>query len=373
MKLSTPWPGPGMLLGLALGLVLGLSLRAPAVAGAPGAHDTWTRVRDDILTRYPRPPDADALAYSSIRGMIGSLDRWTRFYAPDEVAAATLDPPDIGIGATTSPGACGLWVTAVEGSSATAGLHAGDCIVTVDGHTLAAVAEADRAAMLSGPSRSASVLSVIRAQGGPDAGKTALIAVRRDWRNGAPLEMQDVQIVGGPRVTVARVHSFPVGVTELLGRPAQPRMIVDLRGNPGGEMSEGVRFIDRFATEGVLLDSEVRGEAARTWTAENDGDEITARVVVFVDEGTASAAEIVAAGLRARIGAVVVGRPTVGKRTIQTVLHYEDGSAMQLTIGHFKVAGGDLPIDVGVPPDANLPAGVEDPAWMNAAAAVFNR
>ena len=357
-----------MAAGLAMGVGLCFALWSPAHAGAPNPADTWARVRGDILARYPDPPDASALAYGSIHGMLGTLDRWTRFYAPNEVIAATLEPSDVGIGAAAVPAACGLRVTGVAGAAATAGLRVDDCIVSIDGRGVAGAAEADRAAMLLGASRSASVLTVTRGPGSADAGGTALVAVRRDWRDGAPLENGETLLPDGSMTAITRVHSFPTGVTELLVAPKTPRMIVDLRGNPGGDMSEGVRFVDRFATEGTVLQSDVRGEGPKTWTATNDGNEITARLVVFVDEGTASAAEIVAAALHARRGAVVVGRPTVGKRSIQTVLRYEDGSAMQLTIGHFVVADGDLPIGLPIPTGL----GPEDPAWFVAASRAFS-
>jgi carboxyl-terminal processing protease len=220
--------------------------------------------------------------------------------------------------------------------------------------------------VLLGTPRSGSTLVVTRAPEGPDAGRTALVAVRRGWRGGAPLESADVELPGGRRVTWITVRSFAVGVTELLGERALGDVVVDLRGNPGGEMSEGVRFLDRFVTEGVLLQSAVRGEPAKTWTARNEGNELGERLVVLVDAGTASAAEIVAGGLQARRSARVIGQPTVGKRSIQTVLRYEDGSAMQLTIGSFTPASDPVRVDVGlVPGDAA--------AWRSAAAATLAR
>jgi len=350
---------------MAIGLVTGLLLRADASAGG-GTPDTLERVRGDILGRYPAPPGGADLDYAAIRGMVGTLDRWTRFYPPSEVAAATTEPADVGIGATWRSAPCGLVAVSVSGPAAEAGLGVGDCVTAVDGAALASVAEGEREARLLGTPRSASALVVTRAPGGPGAGGTALVAVRRAWRNGAPLESADVDLPGGRRVTWITVRSFAVGVTDLLGERALADIVVDLRGNPGGEMSEGVRFLDRFVTEGVLLSSAVRGEAAKTWSAKNDGTELGDRVVVLVDAGTASAAEIVAGGLKARRGATIIGQPMVGKRSIQTVLRYEDGSAMQLTIGSFTPASDPLVVDV--PVDAADPA-----AWRSAAAAALAR
>ena len=355
----------GLAGGVVVGLLLGLAVRSPASAG-PGPTDTFERVRGDILDRYPHAPPQSTLDYAAVRGMLGTLDRWTRFYAPTEVAAATIEPADMGIGATYRSLPCGLLVESVGGPAALAGLAVGDCITTVDGTALTSVPEGAREALLLGTPRSGSTLVVTRAAQGPNAGQSALIAVRRDWRNGAPLEASEVALPDGRRVTWVKVRTFPAGVTDLLGATALPAVVVDLRGNPGGEMSEGVRFLDRFVTDGVLLQSAVRGEAPKTWTARNDGTELGERVVVLVDAGTASAAEIVAGGLRARRGAKVIGEPTVGKRSIQTVLRYEDGSALQLTIGGFTVAGETLPVDLPV-------AASGDAAWLAAVATALGR
>lgn len=352
------------MVGVAVGVALGLALRGATAGG--GTSDTVERVRGDILGRYPGPPAGADLDYAAIRGMTGALDRWTRFYAPSEVAAATTEPADMGIGATWKPAPCGLVAVVVSGPAAEAGLGVGDCVTTVDGTPLATLAEAEREARLLGTPRSASTLVVTRAPGGPGAGGTALVAVRRAWRSGAPLERGDVELPGGRRATWITVRSFAVGVTDLLGDHALADVVVDLRGNPGGEMSEGVRFLDRFVTEGVLLQSAVRGEPPKTWSAKNDGTELGERVVVLVDGGTASAAEIVAGGLKGRRGATIIGQPMVGKRSIQTVLRYEDGSAMQLTIGSFTPASDPLFVDVPV-------AAAADDSWRAAAAAALAR
>ena len=345
----------GFAAGVALGVVLGWVARASAAD--PDPSGTLERVLQDIGNRYPEPPDRGALLYAAIHGLMAPLDRWSRFYAPAEVSTLTADPPDLGIGVSTAAADCGLTILTVEGVASTAGLRVGDCILAVDGAVLAGLPVEQRAARLLGTSRSASVLQVQR------GGRNELVPVRRDWRGGAPL------LVQAPRtgVTWLTVHSFPVGLTDLWPRAgAHESVVVDLRGNPGGELSEAVRFVDRFASEGTIVQAVVRGEPPKDYLAHADGDEIIGRVAVLVDEGTASAAEITAAALRERAHAVVIGRPTVGKRAIETIIRYEDGSAMQLTIGRFEVAGGSIPIDVP------MAVGAPEDAWRTAAMGVVS-
>ncbi len=342
---------------LVTGGCLGWICHGTAVADAPDPAETLRRVTDDVVNRYPTPPTRDALTYAAIHGMTTLLDRWSRFYAPSEVATLTADPADMGIGAATTSAECGLLVASVGEPARGAGLRVGDCIVAVDGVKLAGLAAGDRASRLLGSARTASVLEVQR------GGLGSVVPVRRDFRGGAPLQI--VPVAAQPSVVWLHVASFPAGMTALwpvatakdAGRP----VVVDLRGDPGGELQEAVTFVDRFATEGFVVRSTVRGETPVEYSAKNDGDEVTGRVVVLVDEGTASAAEIAAAALRERVHARVVGRATVGKRAIETIIRYEDGSALQLSIGHFDVAGGALPVDVAVP------VGASEEGWTRAA------
>ncbi len=353
----------GFVAALTVGILLGWVGRgavAPAVARAPDPADTMTRVMGDIASRYPGPPDQKVLLYAAIRGAMAPLDRWTRYYPPDEVAMLTLDPPDLGIGVDTVADACGLRVTAVADPEARAGLVVGDCIRTIDGVALAALPEEQRAGRMLGKERTGAVLEVDRAvPGAPE-----LVAVWRPWRNGAPLEEQLWPLP--TQVTLLKVRRFAPGVNDLwAGGPAEGGLVVDLRGNAGGDMIEAVRMAERFVTSGVILTAEVRSELPRTYLGHDEGSEFKGPVVVLVDEGTASAAEILAGALQARVGARVVGRPTVGKRSIQTVLWYEDGSAMQLTIGHFELPGTDIRID------SPVPLGTEEAGWLQAANAAL--
>ena len=361
-----------LLLGALVGFLAGSgstfsSTIKSASASAPDPSDTWARVQDDIAMRHPEPPSRKALIYASIHGMVGALDRWTRFYAPDEVDQATMEPPDVGIGATVVSDGCGLRVTQVEDPAAAAGLKVGDCVRKVDGSRVLDIATDARAALLNGASRTACVLELTR----EGSNRPTLIAVQRGWRSGAPLEFSTLG-AGAEQITVLRIAAFPTGVTELWTPAAQQtaklsrRVIVDLRGNLGGDLNEAVRLVDRFATEGVIVRTDVRGEGTRTYSATHSGDEVSAAVTVLVDEHTASAAEIAAAALQARVNARIIGRPTVGKRSIQTTLRYEDGSAMQLTIGHFEVAG-DLHMD------STIAAGADDGVWFEAATATLPR
>ncbi len=349
-------------IGAALGFAAG---NQTAVGSAPDPSDTWARVQDDIAMRHPEPPTRKALIYASIHGMIGALDRWTRFYAPDEVVQATVEPADVGIGATVIPDECGLRVTQVENPAAAAGLKVDDCIRKVDGVSIFDTPLESRTARLLGASRTACLLELSRS----GSAKPMLVAVQRGWRAGAPLESSQ-RGVGPDQITVLRLSAFPTGVTALWSPAAQQeaarsrRVMVDLRGNMGGDLNEAVRLVERFATEGVIVRTDVRGEGLRTYTATNSGDEVTAPLTVLVDERTASAAEIAAAALQALAQARVVGRPTVGKRSIQSTLRYEDGSAIQLTIGHFEVAG-DLHID------QTIAEGADEGVWWEAAGAAI--
>lgn len=298
---------------------------------------TADRVRGDILARHPSPPSAEALADLDVPAMLallGTSDPWTRFYAPDQVATITADPADLGVSAEVIPASCGLLVQRSDNPD----LRLGDCITAVDGVDLGPVAPEERPTLLLGRGRSASVLQV---QG--EAG-VRVVPVRRSWREGPPLTVEH-----NGDTTLIRLRSFPPGVTDMWHTDPRSRVVVDLRGNPGGELTEAVRFADRFVSDGLIVRTDVRNEGERAYLATASPGDVKVEVTVWVDERTASAAEIVAAAL-AQHGARVVGRETVGKRSIQTTLYYEDGSAFQLTIGGFSVA--PMAFDVSIPPES---------------------
>ncbi|MFF4652645.1 S41 family peptidase [Streptomyces sp. NPDC001380] len=213
----------------------------------------------------------------------------------------------------------------------------------------------------------------LAAPAGRRVGSTVTLAVRR---GDAPvrevvlrrtlLAAHDVAVDHpGPGVTRIAVHAFTSGVGDEVvaavrraaARPARDGggLLLDLRGNSGGLVAEAVRAASAFLDGGPVGTYRVRG-SDRDLVAESGGDTRTP-LVVLVDGGTMSAAELLTGALQDRCRAVVVGSRTFGKGTVQEPSRLADGSVLELTVGRWYTPGGRSPDGTGIEPDVSVPAG----------------
>ena len=132
-------------------------------------------------------------------------------------------------------------------------------------------------------------------------------------------------------------------------------VLIDLRGNPGGSVSDALALADLFIAGGSILTEEKRGQSLQKHSARPSIVRF-ASLTILVDGGTASAAEMIAAALRARGGAQILGSTTMGKATVQRALHLSDGSIVLLTTGRLRLPSGQSIDGQGLKPDAALPA-----------------
>lgn len=134
-------------------------------------------------------------------------------------------------------------------------------------------------------------------------------------------------------------------------------IILDLRGNPGGLLSEAEKVADLFLSSGTIMTTKAR-DYAKTYRATTKQPEYKGKVIVLVDQGSASASEIVAGALKNNKRALVVGKRSFGKGSVQKVFEFEDGAALKLTIAKY-LTPGDISIqDSGITPDIFLQGSV---------------
>jgi carboxyl-terminal processing protease len=132
-------------------------------------------------------------------------------------------------------------------------------------------------------------------------------------------------------------------------------LVLDLRDDPGGLLDEAVETASAFLDGGPVVSYEQRNSTPQVLRALGHGD-AGIPLVVLVDGGTASAAEIVAAALQDRGRAVLIGSRTFGKGSVQAPSQLSDGSALELTVGHYLTPSGRSLDGVGVKPDVQVPA-----------------
>jgi carboxyl-terminal processing protease len=129
-------------------------------------------------------------------------------------------------------------------------------------------------------------------------------------------------------------------------------LVLDLRNDPGGLLIQAIEVSDMFLKSGIIVSTRGRTKNMETKAmARNNGDEITCPMVVLVNEGTASAAEIVAGALQDNGRALIIGTQTFGKASVQTVIALEDGSALKLTTARYYTPKGRSIQAEGIKPD----------------------
>jgi carboxyl-terminal processing protease len=129
-------------------------------------------------------------------------------------------------------------------------------------------------------------------------------------------------------------------------------LVIDLRNNPGGLLNQSVDVSDLFLKSGTIVSTRGRSQSTESKAvAKNDGDEPTCPIVVLVNEGTASAAEIVSGALQDNGRAVILGAQTFGKGSVQTVIPMEGGAALKLTTSKYYTPKGRSIQAEGITPD----------------------
>ncbi|MGH3744330.1 MAG: S41 family peptidase [Mycobacteriales bacterium] len=301
---------------------------------------------------------------AAVRGLLSGLDdTWAAYYGvgTDETSQnqlrALLDGRYSGLGVWLRRVGSdhGIAVASVvPGSPAqAAGIHPGDAILAVGGtdvsqESVDAVTEA-----LAGPPGTRVTL-LVRATGGTD--RTVSLA-RGD------LPVSDVSSTPATAGIVSiRVATFSGGSGAQVQHAVQKAaaehargIVLDLRGDPGGLLSEAVTAASAFLDGGPVVHLSGRTVPTQTLDAAPGGD-TTTPVAVLIDGGTASAAEIVAGALRDQGRAVLIGSRTFGKGSVQRVVPLSDGSSFELTVATYTTPDGDAVDGVGLTPDVAVPA-----------------
>ncbi|MCM1972682.1 MULTISPECIES: S41 family peptidase [Streptomyces] len=291
------------------------------------------------------------------RAVSRSGDRWGAVYSPGEYEEfeKALDGRYTGVGLWARRERDGrIEVSKVgEGSpAASAGIRAGDRLRSVDGEKVDGLPVTEVVSLLRGDATDAAAGTQVRL--GLERGTRAWsLTLRR-----ATLSTHSVTVdrLAGA-VTVIRVDSFTKGSGDTVRSavreaPDGAGIILDLRGNSGGLVTEAVTAASAFLDGGLVATYDVDGDQ-RALHAEPGGD-TTRPLVALVDGGTMSAAELVTGALQDRGRAVVVGSRTFGKGSVQMPSRLPDGSVAELTVGHYRTPSGREVDGHGIKPDLKV-------------------
>ncbi|MGH8197999.1 MAG: S41 family peptidase [Steroidobacteraceae bacterium] len=317
------------------------------------------RIRDDYVDRT----DNHELMSNAIRGMVDELDPHSAFMDAEEFEDLRIATEGnySGIGVEVTLASEVLVVIApIDGSpAARAGILPGDAILAIDGRPLRNKRLGEAIAGIRGDPGTVVHLSIGREMAPQPlefAIERALISVHSvRYEMLEPgfgyLRISQFSETTGPDTGVALRAMRRQAGGKLRG------LVLDLRNNPGGVLDAAAEVSDAFLEQGVIVTAEGRSDESRFRMDAAAGDLVQGTpIAVLVNEGSASAAEIVAGALRDNGRAMLLGQKTFGKGSVQTVMPLEDGQALKLTTSHYFTPSGVSIHERGLEPDLLLPA-----------------
>lgn len=370
MKPDSPARATLVVLGLFLGgLALGSFTGRAAVARANDPYadlDLFARVLTTIERDFLEEVPTQRLVEAAIRGMVAELDRQSRWMSANEYQELQDDTEGAidGIGIEVRPAGETLEVTrVVPGSPALRdGLAPGDRILEVDGASVAGLTALELRERLEGPRGEATVLTILRpGWPAPQEVRTVRDRIHKPSVRGALLG--DVAYLRLAQFQQGAANELQLELSRIVEERGGPvgGLILDLRDNPGGLLTEAVAVTDLFLDDGVIVSTRRRGSDTpdEVHTATPGGLPSNLRVVVLVNGGSASASEIVAAALQETGRGTLVGETTYGKGTVQQVYRglTPESSALKLTVGrYYTPSGAPVATGEGRVPDHEVPS-----------------
>ncbi len=335
-----------------LGMLFGQKM--PFTTSSSSGSDT--DVRDSLRSfsdvyrvvqeNYAEPVNPDKSIYNgAIPGMLRVLDPHSNFFDPKSYAALREEQRGkyYGVGMQVGPRNNKVIVIApFAGAPAyRVGIRPGDVIIAVDGKQTDNMSTSDVAELLKGPKGTSVKITVLRE--GSD--KPLDFTVIRDE---IPRYSVDVHFLIRPGIGYIHVSGFQE-TTEKEVRDALDEfgdihgLILDLRQNPGGLLSEGVGVADQFLKKGqVIVSHHGRASAEKVYKATHGNGGKDYPIVVLVNRGTASAAEIVAGAIQDHDRGLIVGETTFGKGLVQTVYPLSENTGLALTTAKYYTPSGRL-------------------------------
>lgn len=313
------------------------------------------QVFDLLNQRYlNRPLKAQELLYGAVRGLTAAVgDPYTAFLNPEQNALLqdSLNGEYEGVGAELGMREGQLVVIApLDGSPAkAAGVRAGDKILRIENEETAGVTLTEAVTKIRGKAGTVSTLTLGRG----DADKPFEVKITRA-RIAVPSvswEKKSAAATGSEAVYYLRLSRFGENTNSewekmvreiVVDDTKAPRVVVlDLRSNPGGFLDSAVFVASEFIEEGLIVSEEFGDGARRDFTVNRRGALLGTKVVVLLNEGSASASEIVAAALKHYRGAIFVGKDSFGKGTVQEARDLPGGAGVHITVARWLTPKGE--------------------------------
>lgn len=339
-------------------LIIALPLWAQEDSATYRGLANFTRILDLIERNYVTDVDAEKLSVGAIEGMLKTLDPYSIYLSPDRFKefeeGTTGEFGGVGMEITSKNGVLTVIAPIEDTPASRAGIKSGDMIINIEGETARDMGVYEAVKRLRGPKGSKVTITV---QAAKDSQLRDIELTRSVIRvNSVKSELKQ------PGIGYIKITHFQDKTNVYMGRALRKLelesggklkgLVLDLRNNPGGLLNQAVDITDRFIDEGLIVS--VKGRANdqnMDYYATKNGDMFGFPIVVLVNEGSASASEVVAEALQDQKRATILGTKSFGKGSVQTIIRLEDGSGLKLTTARFYAPSGRSINEVGVTPD----------------------
>lgn len=327
---------------------------------------------DSIDEDYFKKVDSERLESESLKGIVRALnDRFSAYYTPSEAKEfrQSLSAEFEGIGVTVQEDRRGLKIVGVfdDTPAQRAKLRKSDLIVGVNGRSIEGVPSDAATGRIKGEAGTKVTLSILS----EGERKPRAVEVERA-RIDVPIARGEMEERDGVKVAHVRLAAFSEGAHAAVREELEPLIekgakgiVLDLRGNGGGLLTEAVLVASLFAEKGLIVSTKGRNRPERKFDAQGSAIAPDLPMVTLVDGGSASASEIVTGALRDKGRATVVGEKTFGKGVFQEVETLSDGSILELTVGSYFLPKGANLANNGIAPQVkarDLPKTARDEA-----------
>jgi carboxyl-terminal processing protease len=315
--------------------------------------EVWHILEDEY---YGELPDEAGMTYGAIQGVLDTLDdENTVFFDPKvaDIMREDMSGDFEGIGAHVRMREDGrlMIVAPIEGQPAeAAGLRRGDIILEADGVSLEGMTIWEAISHIRGPEGTVVQLKVLR----EDVAEPFTVEIERA-RIPLPTIESEMRDDGLAYVKLyefnSRANARLQSALEQLSSQDPQGLILDLRNNPGGFLSEAVNVASQFIPEGPILVERFSDGTEEVYRAQRGGTALDIPLVVLVNAGSASASEIVAGAIQDTGRGTLIGETTFGKGSVQLVHQLRDGSQLRVTVARWFTPDGRLIHEQGLEPD----------------------
>ena len=318
--------------------------------------DLFAEVLDKIKKEYVDKVDQSELIDDAINGALQSLDPYSAYMNPEFFDSMQTDTKGefggLGIEVGMEAGVVKV-ISPIDGTPASkAGIKAGDYIIKIDGTQVQGKSLMEAVKLMRGPVGSEINLTM-RRKGKKNAFNKI---IKREIIEIKSVEAKIVENkIGYLRLKAFNENSSKQLVKKISNFEKKEKplgYILDLRNNPGGLLTQAIQVTDFFLDEGEILSTRGRKITENRRFFAKKGDKVNGKpLIILINNGSASASEIVAGALKDHKRAIILGSPTYGKGSVQSIIPLNNGGGIRITISKYYLPSGKSISEVGVKPD----------------------